>query len=133
MARLALTVALGFLAAGCSLGINPDTNRFSCSNTKDCGSGFECIAQFAGGGRCFRLGECHPEVCNGLDDDCDGAIDEDWDFTTDSNHCGNCTTVCPSGTTCSAAVCAESNCSDGIDNDGDGLIDCADPDCPCHT
>ena len=22
-------------------------------------------------------------------------------------------------------------CSDGIDNDGDGLIDCADPDCNC--
>ncbi len=26
--------------------------------------------------------------------------------------------------------CAE-NCSNGIDDDGDGLIDCNDQDCPC--
>jgi hypothetical protein len=27
----------------------------------------------------------------------------------------------------------ETNCTDGIDNDGDGLVDCLDPDCPCST
>src|SRR5204862_1194528 len=30
----------------------------------------------------------------------------------------------------SAPICSEfGNCFDGIDNDGDGLVDCADPDC----
>jgi hypothetical protein len=28
-------------------------------------------------------------------------------------------------------VCFETDCGDGIDNDGDGLIDCDDPDCNC--
>lgn len=44
--------------------------------------------------------------CNGIDDDCDGQIDED-------------------------AVCnrEEANCFDGRDDDSDGLFDCEDPDC----
>ncbi|PLX86084.1 MAG: hypothetical protein C0618_09670 [Desulfuromonas sp.] len=48
------------------------------------------------------------EVCdNGIDDNCDGQIDE---------GCSTCTPV------------AE-NCSDGTDNDCDGATDCADSDC----
>ena len=33
------------------------------------------------------------ELCNGLDDDCDGQIDEDIDYTRVEN-CGNCATNC---------------------------------------
>lgn len=34
-----------------------------------------------------------------------------------------------SGSGCGGSNPVESNCSDGIDNDGDGLVDCDDPDC----
>jgi hypothetical protein len=37
------------------------------------------------------LGEgCFPEVCNGLDDDCDGEVDEDFDLMSDVMNCGAC-------------------------------------------
>jgi hypothetical protein len=38
-------------------------------------------------------GASGPELCNGLDDDCDGSIDEDFDFTSPS-RCGTCTNDC---------------------------------------
>jgi hypothetical protein len=34
------------------------------------------------------------ERCNGVDDDCDDAIDEDFDLLTDLGHCGACGRVC---------------------------------------
>ena len=45
---------------------------------------------------------CTPiEVCNGIDDDCDGKTDEDVDpaaqgidYDTDPNHCGGCGNAC---------------------------------------
>jgi hypothetical protein len=37
---------------------------------------------------------------------------------------------CSSGHTCDGGICRGAEiCTDGLDNDGDGLIDCADPDC----
>jgi streptogramin lyase len=47
-----------------------------------------------------------PEVCNGVDDDCDGEVDERW--AVGSNACGFCD---------GAEIC------DGMDNDCDGLVD----------
>ena len=50
------------------------------------------------------------EVCNGMDNDCDGLIGND-----DPDNEGSCSDT--------------EICDDGMDNDGDGLIDGDDPDC----
>jgi hypothetical protein len=77
------------------------------------------------------------EVCNGLDDDCDGGVDEGFDFQSDPAHCGGCFQACVEGKTCLDGSCPlafEANCHNGIDDDQDGLTDCEDPDCnqqPC--
>jgi predicted ribosomally synthesized peptide with SipW-like signal peptide len=82
------------------------------------------------------------EVCNGLDDNCDGTTDEgcavcgdgavEGTETCDDGNVNNndgCSLACDveSGWQCSGqpSVCTESDevCGDGIDNDGDGLAD----------
>jgi hypothetical protein len=74
----------------------------------DCGSDADC----KDGKSCFK-GEClycTPEVCNGLDDDCDGQIDEECE------ECG-----------------FAEMCKDDLDNDCDGQIDegvCVNSLCP---
>lgn len=83
-----LAVASGLLAAACSIQI-PDAT-YVCGPTEACPSGFVCSE-----GLCRREavdagplldgdvdggdedgGACHPETCNGSDDDCDGVVDD---------------------------------------------------------
>lgn len=60
-----------------------------------------------------------------------------FDFSSEANNASGSICVQPTGPTYTApptcfdfiVVTVETDCSDGIDNDGDGLIDCADPDC----
>jgi hypothetical protein len=67
------------------------------------------------------------EVLDGIDNDCDGAIDEGTLIICNENN------DCPSGYICQDGLCAQDNsienCSDGADNDGDGFTDCDDTDC----
>jgi len=77
------------------------------------------------------------EVCNGKDDDCDGTVDEGFDFQTGRNNCGRCDQVCSDIQDCVAGQCVrrrETTCDNNTDDDTDTLTDCADPDCnslPC--
>ena len=74
-----------------------------------------------GGGpaACEPLGN---EVCNGLDDDCDGQFDEDFDFSNNPRHCGGCDKVCEgqnSETACQDGQCVLTTCLPGyVDLDG---------------
>ena len=91
------------------------------------------------GGTVLCGGEVLPtaEVCNGKDDDCDGTVDEGFDFQTGRNNCGRCDQICSDIQDCVAGQCVrrkETTCDNNQDDDTDTLSDCADPDCnslPC--
>ena len=51
------------------------------------------------------------EVCNGVDDDCDGVIDNGFNLNTDVNNCGMCGHQCLFAN--AAAMCANGQCQLG--------------------
>src|SRR5262249_26795737 len=87
------------------------------AGTEHCVSGqIECVPN--------NLGQM--EACNGLDDDCDGTVDEGNPGGGGPCSCGG-TFNCVSGALVCQNCMQEFVCNDGIDDDGDGLVDCADP------
>jgi hypothetical protein len=98
---------------------------------------------YACGGACTQTGVSET-ICNGIDDDCDGLIDEDYATTTTTCGLGECAgntgqLECQNGTevdTCDPFAGSspegpfgDPTCSDTLDNDCDGDIDSADSDC----
>jgi hypothetical protein len=102
--------------------------------------------------------ECEPtnggvELCDGVDNDCNGTVDDGFDQMSDLNNCGGCNRPCYfpfAASSCDMGVCTqgaclpnfydrdpatpgcETNCQksnggveicDGVDNNCDGLVD----------
>jgi hypothetical protein len=76
---------------------------------------------------CLRVDEVDA-ICDGRDDDCDGAVDENVDLTRDPAHCGSCGQVCsyPHAVgNCEAGRCRIAACDAGfVDLDGDPANGC---------
>ena len=91
-----------------------------------------------------NTGNCQPisqtdTTCDGVDDDCNGLVDDGY-VVNDSCGVGQCLannipsscvgggeTLCTPGP--SSPENSEPTCTDTIDNDCDGLVDAADPEC----
>lgn len=129
-------------SCSCPLGQAAET---SCGDglDNDCDGQTDCVDADCGGlacsvtGRRCAGGAC---VCPLVAERCDLPGDEDCDGQADCSDAVSC----PAGSLCGAAglrcsdagVCScpsgqarELTCADGADNDCDGAVDCADPDC----
>jgi len=118
-----------------------DSDSFSPSNSDDCGTDNDCDdnnaniypennnpfcnCDFSDG----YLPNQNEVNCDNYDDDCDGTIDEgcddDGDNVVDETMGGTDT----DDTNPSINENIPEDCTDGIDNDDDGQLDCADLDC----
>mgnify|MGYP006273011213 CR=1 FL=1 len=88
------------------------------STTQDCPSGTDCNDSNA---------SIHPNAnetaCNGVDNDCDTLIDEDYEsYTCGVGECSSQSTCINETETCTPKTPQNETC-DGIDNDCDGTID----------
>lgn len=99
----------------CMSGVCLPSGRCSrpCGGVSDCPSSWSCTSLPGLGPVCG----CTPrgaEVCNDIDDDCNGQVDEGTtrcsnrcvDVRTDSANCGACGIACGGGTSCVNGACA---------------------------
>lgn len=128
--RMAL---LSVVVLGACKVTSPDSNVFACTADADCGAGYRCLEKICRSqaslttgspneGKCAQA--CAPDrkLCCGT-----SCVDP----ASDVQNCGACGHACPTGESCLGGTCTrettgKGSCSNGIDDDGDGLTDCAD-------
>ena len=68
------------------------------------------------------MGHFFETLCDGLDNDCDGMVDEGFDLQSDSNNCGACGNQCNldnATSYCDSGICVIDQCAPGFaDCDG---------------
>jgi subtilisin-like proprotein convertase family protein len=77
---------------------------------------------------CTPNAQALPEVCDGVDNNCDGQSDEGNPGAGQACSCGG-STVCNGGLLFCQGCTMEVDCNNNLDDDGDGAIDCADSQC----
>ncbi|NUO52330.1 MAG: hypothetical protein HOV80_26055 [Polyangiaceae bacterium] len=82
----------------------------------------------AGSLSCTPNAQAQPEVCDGADNNCNGQSDEGNPGGGQACSCGG-TSACNSGQILCQGCTKEVTCNNGVDDEGDGFIDCADSQC----
>ncbi|ABC83405.1 MopE-related protein [Anaeromyxobacter dehalogenans] len=149
--------AVGTCAAGactCTPDAGQPGGETACDDARDndCDGGVDCADAGCAGRRCLAaggaVGACAQGACvctpasagetacgDGRDDDCDGRVDcEDADCggatcATADGRAGACAGGTCAPVACDATETAEVSCANRLDDDCDGLVDCAEAAC----